>query len=368
MRRTALTAGGIGLAVLLAVAMLAVAAGWMGSIRDTGHPLNVLVTSRGAETMEFSAVDPRVLNVLRASPHVASEEGRPLASPELFVTTLMERGPGMAPVQAMVRGVLPVAMRVHEQVRVTEGRFPTAPGEIMVGPLAATKTGLLPSKMALGETLELEGTPWRLVGRFASPGTVFESEIWAPLGEVMTASRRQELSAIVLSARDPAALEEMLFDFEVRTDVLVAVRRETDYYADYADAYRPVLVMVNVMTGMLALGGVFIGMNTLFAAVTSRVHEIGVLRTVGYRRFHIALAFVIESMIPSVAGGLLAGLLALCLNGLALEIPMGAFRLHADVSIVALAVLLGLGIGLLGALWPVWRAVRMRTVDALRHA
>ncbi len=57
MRRTAWTAGGIGLAVLLAVTMLAVAAGWMGSIRDTGHPLNVLVTSRGADTMECSAVD-----------------------------------------------------------------------------------------------------------------------------------------------------------------------------------------------------------------------------------------------------------------------------------------------------------------------
>jgi ABC-type antimicrobial peptide transport system permease subunit len=52
-----------------------------------------------------------------------------------------------------------------------------------------------------------------------------------------------------------------------------------------------------------------------------------VLRTVGYRRWHIALAFLIESLVPSQIGGVLACLLALGLNGFALRIPMGAFRL-----------------------------------------
>jgi putative ABC transport system permease protein len=69
--------------------------------------------------------------------------------------------------------------------------------------------------------------------------------------------------------------------------------------------------MVYMMTGMLVLGGMFVGMNTLFAAVMSRIREIGVLRSVGYRRWHIALAFLIESLIPALIGGVLACLLAL---------------------------------------------------------
>jgi hypothetical protein len=58
--RAAKTALGIGLAVLVSVLMLALSIGLMNSIRATGHPLNVLVTSKGAETTEFSAIDLRV--------------------------------------------------------------------------------------------------------------------------------------------------------------------------------------------------------------------------------------------------------------------------------------------------------------------
>ena len=63
------------------------------------------------------------------------------------------------------------------------------------------------------------------------------------------------------------------------SDVLVEARQETTYYAAYAEAFQPVQFMVYVMTGMLVLGGTFVGPNTLFAAVMSRIREIGVLRS-----------------------------------------------------------------------------------------
>lgn len=365
--RALLTAAGIGLSVLVAVLMLALAVGLMNSIRDTGHPLNVLVTSSGAQTIEFSAVDRQVHEVLRSSPHVAEADGRALASPELFFTSLKEVTPGAPPVQALLRGVLPVALAVHDQVKVIQGRLPTAPGEVMVGPLVATQLGLPDSRLALGQTLHLEGRPWTIVGRFVAPGTAYESEIWGALDEFMVAGRREELSSLVLRARDAVAMDRLLQDLEERTDVLVVPWREMDYYAAHADSYRPVLLMVYGMAGMLALGGMFIGMNTLFAAIVSRVREVGILRTVGYRRAHIALAFMIESLLPALAGGLMASLLAISLNGLALRIPMGAFRLQMSAELVGAAMVMSLLIGLVGAAWPVWRAMRMKTVDAIRH-
>ena len=199
---------------------------------------------------------------------------------------------------ALVRGVLPRALGVNDQVRVTTGRFPNQPGEIMVGALVPTNLGVSPERLAIGQSLVFEGTPWKIVGQFTAPGTAFESEIWGPLDDLMVAARRSELSSIVLRAKDAAALKEVLFDFATRSDVLVEARQETAYYAAYAEAFRPVQFMVYVMTGMLVLGGMFVGMNTLFAAVMSRIREIGVLRTVGYRRWHIALAFLIESLDP----------------------------------------------------------------------
>lgn len=365
--RAAMTALGIGLAVLVSVLMLALSTGLMNSIRTTGHPLNVLVTSKGAETTEFSAIDPAVLDVLRFSPYVATSGGRALASPEVYFTSQVETGPGARPAQALVRGILPSALSVHDQVRLAAGRVPDQPGEIMVGPLVAANLGVSKERLAIGQSLVLEGTPWKIVGRFIAPGTAFESEIWGPLDDLMVAARRSELSAVVLRAKDAATMEEMLFDFATRTDVLVEARKETAYYAAYAEAFRPVQLMVYVMTGMLILGGVFIGTNTLFSAVMSRIREIGVLRTVGYRRWDIALAFLIESLIPALIGGALACLIALSANGFALRIPMGAFRFEVGPSLLGAGMGLSMLIGIFGAAWPLWRSARLKTVDAIRH-
>ncbi|MDX2081285.1 MAG: ABC transporter permease [Terrimicrobiaceae bacterium] len=365
--RATMTALGIGLAVLVSVLMLALSTGLMNSIRATGHPLNVLVTSKGAETTEFSAIDPAVLDVLRFSPYVAVENGHPLASPEIYFTTQVETAPGARPAQALVRGVLPTALSVHDQVRLSAGRSPDQPGEIMVGPLVAVNLGVPEERLAIGQSLMFEGTPWKIVGRFVAPGTAFESEVWGPLDDLMVATRRSELSSVVLRAKDTAAMEEMLFDFATRTDVLVEVRKETAYYAAYAEAFRPVQLMVYVMTGMLILGGVFIGANTLFAALMSRIREIGVLRTVGYRRSDIALAFLIESLIPAIIGGVLACVIALCANGFALRIPMGAFRFEVGPSLLGAGLGLSVLIGIFGAAWPLCRSARLKTVDAIRH-
>jgi putative ABC transport system permease protein len=363
--RTALTALGIGLAVFVALMMLALAEGLSKSIRETGQPLNVLVVSKGAETMEFSAIDRNVVDVLRFSPQVAEAAGERLASPEAYFTTEVQAGSASA--QGLVRGVLPVASQVHDQVKLVEGKFPTAPGEIMAGPLAATKLGVSGDAVGLGKKLRFEGTEWTIVGRFSAPGTAFESEIWGPLDDLMVTARRSELSAIVLRAKGQAALDEMLFDFSTRTDVLVDPKKEVDYYAAYAASFRPVQLMVYGMTVMLVAGGIFIGMNTLFAAIIGRVREVGILRTLGFKRRNIVLAFLIESLLPALLGGLGACTLAFTVNGLPLRIPMGAFRFQVDLPLLAMGLMLSALIGFLGAAWPLWRASRIKTVDAIRH-
>ncbi len=363
--RTILTTVGIGLSVFVALVMLALAHGISASIRATGHPLNVLVTAKGAETIEFSALDRSTAAVLEASPYIATVSGGLLVSPELFFAATHEHNRTSS--QALVRGVRPVAAAVHDQVRLTAGHFPTGPGELMVGPLVAAKLGLPADALAIGRELVLDGTSWKIVGRFDAPGTAFEAEIWGPLDELLAAYRKEELNTVVLRAKDTEALDELLFDLETRTDILVTSRRETDYYKAYAAAFRPIADVVGAMAGLLTFGGALIGMNTLFSAVAGRTREIGMLRTLGFRRWHLAAGFALEGLLPALAGAMLACLAALAMNGVALRIPMGAFRLNVDATLLGVGLLLGLAMGLLGSLAAIARAVRLKTIDAIRH-
>lgn len=364
--RTFLTAAGVALVVFVSLLMLALAQGVTASIRDTAEPDNVMVLSKGAETLEFSAIDRNVLQVVRFSPLVAERNGERLASPEIYFTSAIETAPGTTS-QALLRGVLPIALQVHRQVRVTAGRFPTAPGEIMVGPLVATKVGLAAGALELGKEFNLEGRAWKVVGHFAAPGTALEAEIWGPLGDLMVSARREEFSVIAVTAKAASDVEEMVFDFSTRRDILVEARSESDYYRAYAASFRPVQTMTVIMTAMLICGGVFTGMNTLLAAVMSRVREIGMLRTLGYTRRMIALSFVMEALFISIAGGVVGCALALLLNGLPMRIPMGAFRFQVDLPLVAVGIGLACVIGLLGVAWPLRRATQITIVDAIRH-
>lgn len=366
--RTLLTAAGIALVIFVSLMMLALSNGVTASIRDTAEPDNVMVLSKGAETLEFSAIDRNVLQVVRFSPLVAERNGERLASPELYFTTALEiPGSSAPPAQALIRGVLPVALQVHGQVRVTAGRFPTAPGEVMAGPLAATKLAVPERALEIGRELRFEGHTWRIVGRFTAPGTALESEIWGPLDDLMVSARREEFSVIAVKAKSAADLEEMVFDFNTRRDVLVEARSESDYYKAYAASFRPVQTMTLAMTAMLICGGVFTGMNTLFAAVMGRVREIGMLRTLGFSKATVACSFVLEALLIAIGGGIVGSALALLLNGLPMRIPMGAFRFQVDFSLVAIGLGLACLIGLLGVAWPLHRATRIKIVDAIKH-
>ena len=183
----------------------------------------------------------------------------------------------------------------------------------------------------------------------------------------MVSARREEFSVIAVTAKSAEDLEEMIFDFNTRRDVLVDARSESDYYKAYAASFRPVQTMTLAMAVMLVFGGIFTGMNTLFASVMGRVREIGMLRTLGYSKRTIAFSFIVEAMLICMAGGVVGSALALLLNGLPMRIPMGAFRFQVDFSLVVIGLGLACLIGLLGVAWPLRRATRVKIVDAIRH-
>ena len=119
-----------------------------------------------------------------------------------------------------------------------------------------------------------------------------------------------------------------------------------------------------VLAVLIALLGI---VNTLALSVFERTREIGLLRAVGMWRGGIRRTIVIEAFIIAVFGAVL---------GMALGVAFGALlqRVLADqgidqfaVSAAQLAlflVLASLG-GILAALWPAWRASRLRILTAI---
>ncbi len=400
--RLFLSVAGAAMVVLLMLVAGGFVRGMSAALRATGGEHNVILMGAGSEeSVERSEIEAGVPGVLAASvAGVRTRAGVAYVSPEVHVMLPIGVNPATpggktagasdavrdafnqdasAPQaklrQVMLRGVTPAAALVHESVSLTEGRWPASGAdEVIVGRMAATVLGVAEREVAVGQAMVIDGRAWTIVGRFSAPGTVVEAEVWLPLADLMTATKRETISCVVLTL-DPyneatgegAEFEDVAAFAKTRPDLELVPMTEREYYGKLANFFGPIKIVAWVTAGLIAVGGLFGGLNTMYAAFASRIRELGTLQSIGYRRLVIVWSMIQESTLATAAGGLLACAVGVfLLDGLAVRFSMGAFGLMIDETVIGLGLLTGLALGVVGALPPAIRCLKPTIPVALK--
>jgi putative ABC transport system permease protein len=370
-QRLLLAVLGSTLVVLLALAAASFVRGMTSALSASGGERNVMLVGVGSEdSIERSEIPSHAAGIVSGSVRGVKERaGAMFVSPEVHVQLPLQVGESPANSLVLVRGVTPAAMLVHERAQIVDGRFPrSGADEVMVGMRAADKLRVDASLLAIGNAVRIDNREWTIVGRFVAPGTVAESEVWAPLNDLKEATKRESDSVIVLTL-DPSHAE--FADIEAfaktRLDLQLSALRETEYYAGLAEFFEPIRVVAWVTAGLIAAGGVLGGLNTMHAAFASRVRELGMLQSLGFRRRAIVLSLTQESLLATTIGALIACAVAVTfLDGVAVRFSMGVFGLVVDGTVIALGLAVGIGLGLLGALPPAAQCLRLPIPVALK--
>ena len=361
------TIGGSALVVLLVMAALAINSGMERVLSASGSPENVILLGAGSEeSIQRSEVADATAGIAGAGVRGISEAlGVRAVSSEIHYMNYLSLPDGRRG-QGVFRGVTPQVLRVHPQVRLLEGDFPTA-GQVMAGRLAWRKLGFHEADLKLGARILLDGQQFSVSGIFAAPGTVLESELWATLGDLRVIAKRETVSCVVLRLDDPEDFTEVDLFVKQRLDLELSAIRESDYYAQLSAFFKPLRVMTWITAALIAAGAVFGGMNTLYAAFAPRVREMATLQAIGFGRGSLLLSLVQESTLACLAGALLASVLAmLLLDGRAVPFSIGTFTLEIGPGVAAAGVLTGMLLGLLGALPPAIRCLKPPLPSALR--
>eukprot|EP00913_Durusdinium_trenchii_P006027 g5639.t1 len=332
---------------------------------------NVMILGAGSEEgVERSQIDASIAGIASASvPGIKSRAGVVYASPEIHAALpVRDAADSEQSRPAVMRGVRPVALLVHPEVEITEGRPPrNGHDEMMVGSLAATRLGLPDERLAVGQSLWFDDRAWTIVGRFAAPNSVMNAEIWLPLTDLQIATNRESSLSCVIVTLDSGAFADVDLFAKSRLDLEIAAIRENDYYASIAAFYAPIRVMILITAGLIASGGLLGGLNTMYAAFAARVREIGMLQALGFTRLAIVINLSEESVFAAACGALIGlsfGLLLL--DGLAVRFSMGAFAITLDAPVMLIGVLSGLVVGLVGAIPPAVRCLRLPITEALK--
>jgi ABC-type antimicrobial peptide transport system permease subunit len=368
-----MTVLGIALVVFVFSAVLMMAHGLQRTLRATGSDENVLVLRKAANSETLSVLDRETATLVAGMPQVArSKTGRPLSSREAVVIINMEKLSGGIS-NVTVRGVEPAAFDLRTQIRVVAGRmFRWGAREIAVG----RSIGQRFVGAQIGERIKFAGDLWSVVGIFDSDGSGFDSEIWGDSNQIMDAFKRSSYSTLTLRLGNPAAFGEFGAVFQADNRLLhFEAKRERSFFEEQSEMMSTFIRILGLLiTAIFSIGSVIGAMITMYGAVANRTTEIGTLRALGFRRRSILLAFLVESFLISVSGGLLGLLLASFLQFFTIStlnfasFAELAFSFALSPEIAAAALAFALLMGFLGGFLPAVRAARLDITHALRAA
>ena len=369
---TVITMLGIALVVFVFAAVLMMANGVQQTLRSTGSDDNVIVARKAAMSEIMSIIDREAGGIVVNLPQVARYgDGRPMSSKEVVAIINLAKLGSEGISNVTVRGVEPAAFDLRPQVRLVAGRmFKWGAREIIVGSGITQRF----AGAQIGERIKFGGDLWNVVGIFDGQGSGFDSEAWGDLNQVADAFRRSSFSTITFRMKNPDELGELAksFDADNRLQYFVP-KREKTFFEEQSEMMAAFIRILGIFVTVIFSAGATIGaMITMYGSVANRTVEIGTLRALGFFRRSILIAFLGESFVLSLAGGVLGLGLASFLQFFSIStLNLGsfselAFSFALSPSIVAKSLGFALLMGLIGGFLPAVRASRLNIIQALR--
>ena len=350
--RTALTLLGIAVSIAAIIVLGGVVQGMLHSfsvmMMDSQTDLFVAEADVDAD---YSAIDELVGARIAAWPEVNAVAG-------MFWTGVSTDEMPML----IVYGYHPREFAIR-RYRIIEGEPLAGSHHILIGRMAAEQMGL-----KVGDTVRLLESSFRVVGIYETGQAFEDAGVVIGLREAQAlAGKPRQVQFYLISLRDPGQAEAVKDKLEVAfPEVDFSLSSElTESVSDFK--------VLQELVNQISFLAVFIGavgmLNAMLMSVLERTREIGVLRSLGWRRRRVLGMILKESLALGAIGGVCGIPLGLGLGGLVglVRIWGGAIEPLYTPQLLVQAVVVAMIAGVVGGLYPAWRATRLRPVEALRY-
>ena len=354
--RTSLTVVGIAVGITTVVALGSVA----GGLRATASAMlttggaDFIVAQQGSADLTFSSISQRDWDAVAAQPGVQRVTGllmnvsRVGSNPYFAILGVKPEQLSLGP-PTLLRGTL-----------LEPGRR----DDVILGRRAAADLG-----GDVGGTVSLLGRRFRVVGVYRGDMPLFDGGAYMPLAELQRLSHKEGLvTALYVKVQpgvDPRAVAQAIdAGSETMTTVSsVAEYGRVDQGVEVTDAANLAISVLAVLIGAVGVT------NTMIMSVFERTREIGILRAIGWRGTRILRMIVGESLVLCLVAAILGIAFGILVTRALLLVPAISTFLEPQytIGLFLKAFLVGVGVGIAGALYPALRAVRLSPMEALRH-
>lgn len=255
----------------------------------------------------------------------------------------------------------------------------------------STRRKFFDDRSALGQTIEVDGQRFRVVGVVADVPIlrlVPFADIWVPISTTGAVDYRRKLQGsyqAALLARSRTEFAAIKSEFASRLpNVELPNPKEFNVALTGADTRFEALARMTVGNGKetypKTLLGILLGIALLFmvlptvnlinlnvSRILERASEIGVRKAFGASSWTLIGQFVVENVVLTLLGGLIGLALSVFVLRLVNQsglIPYSDFQLNYRIFLYGLA--LAIFFGLFSGVYPAWKMSRLNPVEALK--
>ncbi len=266
-----------------------------------------------------------------------------------------------------------------------EGRFFTGPESRGGAPVVVlgydVAEVLFPNRSALGNTVLIDGNPFRVIGVYARQGTFlglfsFDTYAVVPLTAFSKVFSGRLDSSIRVKVKDKNQLGA------ARDELTGAMRRvrglkpeqQDDFSINEQEGLRNSIGPVKAgiagaglfVTGLALFVGAIGIMNITYVSVRERTREIGTRKALGARRRTILLQFLIEAVSLCLVGGIVGVVLSWGMSA-AVAMAFPSFPMTFSFNLVLVGMIVSTVTGIFSGLAPAVAASRLDPIEALRY-
>ena len=347
----------VALAVMTVVTLTVVSSGLetAASAVLTIGKADFTVAQNGVSDLLYSNIDTGELARIGASPGVQSSVGVLLETEKIDAANPLFIEIGIQPADLAPFGVTILAGRAYGA---------DAAHEVMLGWRAAQNLGL-----HVGGTFHANGTANKVVGIFSTGISYGDSAAMFPLPALQAYNRIPGSVTLAFVKIAPGQSSTKVQRTLTRNQPQLTT---ISTLAEAGRADRNVVFLKAAVTGStilaIVIGAIVVG-NTMLLSLVERTREFGLLRAIGWGRRRVVWLVVSESMVLAVLGSALGIGLSFLVTTVLEALPQLHGILHSEFTAGAFwhGLAVGIGMALLGSLYPSVRAANLTPLKALNN-
>lgn len=233
---------------------------------------------------------------------------------------------------------------------------------------------LFPGGNPVGSTIKINGLDFKVIGLLESKGGTAlgsnDDKVLIPLTTAEKLLGNKIIRSVYVKAKDANSVNQAVTELnnyllrKFSDQNAFTVFNQQDALSTLNSVTATLTLLLSAIAGIsLLVGGIGI-MNIMLVSVSERTREIGIRKAIGAKRRNILSQFLIEAMALSGTGGILGIGIGIGLTTLIGKLM--SIDASASPSIMLIAFLFSLIVGVVFGIYPANRASKLNPIEALR--